>query len=163
VLGDLRRWCAAVVLAGVCTAGLAACGSGPSHAVKASAHTSSAVRFADCVRTHGYPGFPDPGGRLPTGIKQSPAFQAAWRKCLKLEPPGTSTGRQPSAAQRAAALAQVRCIRRHGIPNFPDPTFPATGGELFPAVPGLNQASPAFKHAAAACGLAHSIGQPHGG
>jgi hypothetical protein len=85
------------------------------------------------------------------------------KTCLKLEPPGRSTGKHFNSSQRAAALSQVRCIRAHGIPNFPDPTFPASGGELFPAIAGFNQASPAFRHAAAACGLTVSIGQPHGG
>ena len=51
----------------------------------------------------------------------------------------------------------------NGMPSFPDPTFPASGGELFPAIAGFNPASPAFKHAAAACGLQGSIGQPQGG
>ena len=115
------------------------------------------------MRTHGYPDFPDPGGEFPPGIKQSPAFRTAWQKCLTLVPQGTSTGKQFSAAQRAVALGQVSCIRRHGIQSFPDPTFPASGGELFPAIPGFNPASPAFRHAATACGLKVTIGQPHGG
>ena len=164
VLGDLRRLCAAIALAGVCVAGLAACGgSGHNQPGRTSALTNPGVRFADCVRTHGYPGFPDPGGAFPPGIKQSPAFRTAWQKCLKLEPPGTSTGKPINGSQRAAALAQVRCIREHGIPNFPDPTFPASGGELFPAIPGFNAASPAFRQAATLCGLKQTIGQPRGG
>ena len=35
------------------------------------------------------------------------------------------------------------------MPDFPDPTFPSRGGELFPAIPGFNSASPAFKRIAA--------------
>ena len=85
------------------------------------------------------------------------------KTCLKLEPPGTSTGKPVSASQRATAIAQAQCIRQHGMANFPDPTFPASGGELFPAIPGFNPASPAFRHAATACGLKQTIGQPHGG
>ena len=164
VLGDLRRLCAAGALAGVCVTGLAACGgSGPHKPAKASARTNSGVKFAQCVRTHGYPDFPDPGGAFPPGIKQSPAFESAWKTCLTLEPQGTSTGKPFNASQRATALAQVRCIRNHGIANFPDPTFPASGGELFPAIPGFNPESPAFKSAADACGLKVAVGQPHGG
>jgi hypothetical protein len=60
-------------------------------------------------------------------------------------------------------LAQVRCIREHGISNVSDPTFPASGGELFPVIAGFNPASSAFRHAAAACALNGSIGQPQGG
>jgi hypothetical protein len=163
VLGDVRRLCAAIALAGVCAAGLAACGSGRNHSGTSVAHTNSGVRFAVCIRAHGVPDFPDPGGALPPGLKHVPAFQTAMKACLKLEPPGTSTGKQFNASQRATALAQVRCIREHGMPNFPDPTFPASGGEVFPAIAGFNPASPAVRHAAAACGLNGSIGQPHGG
>lgn len=162
--GDLRRRCAAIALAGVCVAGLAGCGgSGHSQSGETSAHANSGVRFAQCVRTHGYPDFPDPGGAFPPGIKQSPAFQTAWQKCLKLEPPSTSTGKPLNRPERAAALAQARCIREHGIPSFPDPTFPASGGELIPAIPGFSLTTPAFRHAAAACGVKEPIGQPHGG
>lgn len=163
MVGDLRGLCAAIALAGVCVAGLAACGSGHTTSRKPSTHASSGVRFAECVRTHGYPDFPDPGGAFPPGIKQSPAFRTAWQKCLRLEPPGTSTGNPINGSQRAAVLAQVGCIREHGIPNFPDPTFPASGGELFPAIAGFSPTSPAFRHAAAACGFKALIGQPHGG
>ena len=52
------------------------------------------LRFAQCVRAHGLPSFPDPGsdGRIPdpatVGIDQgSPRFQAANRACGKFRPP----------------------------------------------------------------------------
>jgi hypothetical protein len=53
-----------------------------------------AVTFARCVRSHGVPGFPDPGsdGRIPdpstVGIDQgSPKFRAANQACGKYRPP----------------------------------------------------------------------------
>jgi hypothetical protein len=57
-----------------------------------------------------------------------------------------------SASQQAAALAFARCMRSHGVPNFPDPTFTATpsGGPSQQVLP--NPQAPAFKAAAAACG-----------
>ncbi|MGA2930075.1 MAG: hypothetical protein ABSG43_29615 [Solirubrobacteraceae bacterium] len=148
----------------VCAAGLAACGAARNQgATSAGVSANSGVRFAACIRANGVPDFPDPGGAFPPGFKHQPAFQTAMKTCLKLEPPGSSTGKHFSLSQRLTALAQVRCIREQGLPNFPDPTFPASGGELFPAIAGFNPASPAFRHAAAACGLNGSIGQPHGG
>ncbi len=60
------------------------------------------------------------------------------KTCLKVEPASSSTGKQFNSSQRMAALAQVRCLREHGMPNFPDPTFPASGGELFPTIVGFN-------------------------
>jgi len=96
-------------------------------------------------------------------LKQLPAFRSAMATCNKLHPSTRSAGVPLTEAQRTAALAQARCIRDHGVPNFPGPTFPRTGGELFPAIPGLDPESPAFKHAAAACGLRGSVGQPREG
>jgi hypothetical protein len=50
------------------------------------------------------------------------------------------------------ALKFANCVRAHGVPNFPDPTFPRTGGLFIPAGSGVNPQSPAFKQARAACG-----------
>jgi len=56
--------------------------------------TALAVRFAQCVRAHGVPGFPDPAsdGRIPdpgsVGIDQgTPKFQAANQACGAYRPP----------------------------------------------------------------------------
>lgn len=45
-------------------------------------------------------------------------------------------------------LAYARCMRTHGVPNFPDPR--ATGGLVVPN--DINTDSPAFKRAQQACG-----------
>jgi hypothetical protein len=57
----------------------------------------------------------------------------------------------------AAAIANAQCMRKHGVPNFPDPTF--SGGDLNAGLAGLNPESPAFKRAAAACGGIGGRGQ----
>ena len=123
MLGDIRRLCAAIALAGVCAAGLAYAGPAATRgATSAGVSANFGLRFAACIRAHGVPDLPGPRGEFPPGLKHLPA-----------------------------------------MPNFPDPTFPASGGELFPAIAGFNPTSPAFRHAAAACGLQRSIGQPYGG
>ena len=55
---------------------------------------AQALQFAQCVRTHGVPNFPDPAsdGRIPdpaaVGIDQgSPKFEAANQACGKYRPP----------------------------------------------------------------------------
>jgi hypothetical protein len=55
---------------------------------------ATALKFSQCVRAHGVPGFPDPGsdGRIPdpatVGINQgSPKFEAANQACGKYRPP----------------------------------------------------------------------------
>ena len=146
-----------------------------------------ALAFARCMRANGVPAFPDPspgGGLLfpATGINRSaPAFKAAQSKCRKLLPgggpplPGTTT--HPTAQTLAKLLGIARCMRAHGVPQFPDPRtsvpadpFGSGGGVitdydgailLFPST--LNVQSPAYARAAAACGaLAGKLGRgPH--
>jgi hypothetical protein len=144
---------------------LAACGSSNIVSTGTGSGNAVALEFANCMRAHGVPSFPDPGA--PPGsygdVKRAPAFRSATKACDELHPAGRSTGTPVPEAQRVAALAQARCIRRHGVPNFPDPTFPSTGGEFIPPAPGFDPQAPAFAHAAAACGLKGTAGLPHGG
>ena len=135
---------------------------GPSRSAGTASGNTLALEFANCMHSHGVQNFPDPGGPIVPGIKQSPAFRSGMQTCNKLYPSSRSTVSPLTDAQRTAALAQARCIRDHGVPNIPDPTFPSTGGELFPAIPGLDADSPAFKHAAAACGLRGRWDSPMG-
>jgi hypothetical protein len=54
----------------------------------------------------------------------------------------------PQRAGTPSALAFAKCIRAHGVPNFPDPT--SGGGFTFnPA--GVNRSAPAVRAALAAC------------
>ena len=110
------------------------------------------------MRANGVPNFPDPGsgGGLQfapgSGLnRQSPAFQAARRACGKLQPGGGPGPRKATRAQFVAALAFARCMRRHGLPHFPDPlaSVPAgsgpvivLGGMMFQPGPGLDPQSP---------------------
>jgi hypothetical protein len=147
----------------------------------------AALAFARCMRANGVPGFPDPspgGGLLfPANSvnRSAPAFKAAQAKCRKLLPgggpplPGTTT--HPTAQTLAKLLGIARCMRAHGVPDFPDPRtsvpadpFASGAGVitdydgailLFPST--LNAQSPAYARAAAACGdLAEKLGRgPH--
>ncbi|HTX06972.1 MAG TPA: hypothetical protein VME22_00090 [Solirubrobacteraceae bacterium] len=123
------------------------------------------------MRSHGVPNFPDPtatGGIPPisasSGINPgSPAFQAAQSACHKLMPGGHGPV-HASAALVAKWLRISECMRRHGVPGFPDPRFGAPPinsnaysfisdqNGLLVAIPAtINPDSPAFSHAAAAC------------
>jgi hypothetical protein len=84
---------------------------------------AKAVKFAECIREHGVPHFPDPDakGDFVFGIDVSPAV---WRKavdaCKDLQPPGALSGKR-SPKQQSAALRFARCIRENGVKDFPDP------------------------------------------
>ena len=110
--------------------------------------------YSACMRSHGVPNFPDPGGtgqiRLDprklaeSGIDvDSPRFKRAARACLRLQPKGArATARQPTAGQQQAMLRFARCMRSHGVPNFPDPQ---PGGALDLAQKVAAPNSPQFK------------------
>lgn len=61
-----------------------------------------------------------------------------------------STG-QPRAGSQAVAYS--RCMRTHGVPDFPDPTISRSGNRvgIGLSIPGSVSASPAFKTAQQAC------------
>ena len=82
-----------------------------------------AVKFAECVRAHGVPHFPDPDptGNFNFGVDVSAAtFTAAVNACKALQPPGTLSAHR-SVRQQSAALRFAHCVRANGVPDFPDP------------------------------------------
>jgi hypothetical protein len=161
--------------------GVAACGSSTpsSTATNASAGQTSdasankSLEFATCMRSHGVPNFPDPtGGHLNLQIQQTPdsttvngvevngpAFQSAMKACQSYMPNGGPPSAAQTAKAKSHALAMARCMRSHGVPNFPDPTVqsgPNGGGGIGFKVSGssgLNPSSPAFQAAQKECGF----------
>lgn len=125
--GERRFWLGG---AAVCSAVvIGACGSAhePRGRAGAAIH-SGALAFANCMRNHGVPNFPDPSGAGPgidlagTGINpQSPAFESARTACRKLSP-GAAGAPRATEQQFLAALRFARCMRAHGSPTFPDPS-----------------------------------------
>jgi hypothetical protein len=72
------------------------------------------------------PTFPDPGtdGRIhvPSSIDDRlPTVRAAYRACRNLAPSGDSLTGQGPVMQQNQLLAFAKCMRAHGVPNFPDP------------------------------------------
>lgn len=167
-----RHRCWAVALAAGCALGLAGCGfTGNSSEAASSGSESPAaaadfLKFSQCMRSDGVPNFPDPTSRgielsRGSGIDpSSPAFQSAMKTCKKLMPGGgpSSAPPAPSASDLHTALVWADCVRKHGVPNFPDPSSTAQAGlsfrgVVFPVGPEFNIQSPAFKQAQAACGF----------
>jgi hypothetical protein len=162
------------VLVVACAAALVACGSEGSSGGAAS---GASLKFAECMRAHGVPDFPDPGPgggfQRGSGIDaRSPAFRTAKKGCISILKAGSSRP-GPTAAERAGLLRLARCMRDHRVPDFPDPMTrsqvpPNTnvlveGSMMFPVGTTIDVASPAFKQAAAGCGLGGPGGQPKGG
>ena len=118
--------------------------SGPPH--------KSAVAYARCMRAHGLPNFPDPDGNGRFNAKpdlDSPQFAAAQQACKDLLPNGenkTTNGGHLTPEQQAQMLKFARCMRGHGIKNFPDPT-----GKGMALGDGVDPNSPQFQAAEKAC------------
>ena len=75
---------------------------------------------------------------------------AAQNACQKYSPV-----QQPSAAAQAQlqakALAFSACMRKHGVPNFPDPQFLSAGRVLEKITSGVGPNSPRFQAAQQKC------------
>lgn len=147
-----------------------ACGSSAKPRASRTSNTQTAhtIAFSKCMRAHGVTHFPDPGGPVPNGPYnsfagivippslnlRSPAVKAAKRSCQGLLTSVLSSQGKPpiTAAQKASLIKNAQCLRKHGVPNYPDPTFPAGGGIAIQAGTGFNPDSEAFKRAQSACG-----------
>jgi hypothetical protein len=82
-----------------------------------------AVKFAECIRAHGVPHFPDPDahGEFNFGADVTPAvFTKAVNACKALKPPGALSGKR-TPKQQSASLRFAQCMRDHGVKDFPDP------------------------------------------
>jgi hypothetical protein len=120
------------------------------------------VAFAACMRSHGLPNFPDPtsSGGIPKQAVVS-AFQAvsasqakaAQEACNHLLPAGGLSGqpvRTITPQDRQDYLRAAACMRSHGFPAFPDPTFPDNNVTLH--IPSsINTKSAKFTSAATTC------------
>jgi hypothetical protein len=120
-------------------------------------NAADGAKFSACMRKHGVTSFPDPDGQGVITIHSgmgidpgSPTFRSARSACEKLLP----NGGQPTPAQQAQRqqemLAFSKCMRAHGIADFPDPT---TGGLRIQVHPGsdLDPSNPQFQAAQKAC------------
>lgn len=172
-----RRGAQAALVTAISAVAIAACGgsgSKPSASSSPYGPADSPVALSRCMRANGVSSFPDPtqgsGGvgfnglvvtagattMVVDGITFSgPALQRAQKACKAYLPPGGPPPALP-ASEKAAALANARCMREHGITNFPDPNFSA-GAPGIHLGAGLNPQSPAFEQAAKACGLGAGI------
>ncbi len=111
----------------------------------------SELAYAACVRSHGVSNFPDPspsGGFTITNNPNDPQLQAAQQACGHLLPGGgqMTSGNKFTPSQVAQLLNYAKCMRSHGVLNFPDPTSTGLG-----SLNGIDPNSPQFNAASQAC------------
>ena len=154
-LGLCRAGVLAAGVAGIAVLA-AACGGGSASSAGSAGRSNLqiAVSYANCMRSHGAPNWPDPNsqGQFLKTKTNSADFEApasAYKACLHLLPNG---GELTAAQQKIVAPLMLKfadCMRSHGITNFPDPTVNANGVSVDPG--GLDTSSLQFHAAQRAC------------
>lgn len=153
-----------VLLTAACGGSPAATGSGNSSSAGSSPGSPQAtgspqsrqLAFARCMRAHGITDFPDSGSPIQPSPgsdlnPDNPTYQAARQACRALQPV-----MHPDPSQAAQSLADAlkfaRCMREHGITNYPDPG-PHSGPGGGPGIDlrGVDVHSPQFQAATGAC------------
>src|SRR5215469_10349306 len=96
-------------------------------------------QLARCIRSHGMPGWPDPeinpltnSPDFPPDAPHVPAsIEQACQSIANRLPPDATATQPPTAGGMQGLLRFARCVRSHGVPNWPDPNalgeFPING------------------------------------
>jgi hypothetical protein len=155
-----------LLVAVAATVSLAACGAAKDPSKTSSsgkpsqeaANKKAMLAYASCMRKNGVD-MPDPqfsGGRV-TQKMNAPSnpdkMRTAEKACSKyraqLKAPDMSDAEKEEF--KKGALANARCMREHGIDNFPDPTFDENGGARVRIAKSMNPESAKFQAALKAC------------
>jgi hypothetical protein len=157
------------------TAVISGCGSSsPSQSTAAAPPqniVNDAFKYSACMRNHGVSGFPDPkvsssngdtriALMAPSSTVSSPSFTAAQKACKGIMPAPQNNSAAQLAQQHAReldVLAFTRCLRGHGISDFPDPTVQGQLTLAMVTSAGVDLHSPQLLAAAKAC-----VGVTHG-
>jgi hypothetical protein len=137
--------------------GLAGCSSG-SGGAGGEADKEAGLKYAQCMRDNGVPGFEDPkvdeNGELdglgaPKGVDEK-TVEAAQKTCAKYLPNGGAP-EQMNPEDVAKIRAYAKCLRENGMPGFPDPDTDGrirfeSGKTLDPDSPEMKAADEKCKH-----------------
>ena len=134
-----------VLLTAACGGSPPSAGSGGSANAGRSANYQLGINYADCMRSHGVPKYPDPSGsnELANGLPKvsvqqlevsSSQYQAARSDCAHLLPNDGQQTQTQSEQDLDAMRGYARCMRAHGVPTWPDPTYDPTAGWGFDLV-----------------------------
>jgi len=166
IIRKVRLASALLIVFVVLAVGSTACalpGSSSTAAKKTSNDSQqSALKWADCMRQHGVQ-VSDPNTK--SGITvgsgsggdsgpnpEDPTFQAAATACQKYLEQALTDRPQNNSALQQRFLSYARCMRQHGIADFPDPSGSggsisfggsSAGGDLDPNSPDFQKASQA--------------------
>lgn len=152
-VGALLAAAIAACLAAGCSSGSSG-SSWPSSLASSALASNSQLAFARCMRAHGVSDYPDSGallGSRPDLDPNNPTYQAARQACQSLLPAHPAHQQTQNSAN---GLKFSRCMRNHGITNFPDPDpngGPNGHGGVDLRGLGIDLSSPQFQSAQQAC------------
>lgn len=134
--------------------GVASVGSPASSARAAGTQKPSSLAYAKCMIGHGIQNFPEPDANGQLQVTQgqqmpdynSPQFQSAAKACNSLNPAGVAQSPAQQAQYQAALVKYAKCMRSHGVSDFPDP---ASNGTF--DLGGINVESSQVEQANSAC------------
>jgi hypothetical protein len=126
--------------------------------------SSNAVAFAQCMRSHGIPNYPDPSAvsgpvdSSQLGVSDT-VYESARTTCRQLYPqPHANAGLTTAQEQHLEGqlLTFAKCMRAHGLPAFPDPNPASTiwgsgSGQIFTVPSSINPNSSQFTSALNSC------------
>ena len=147
---------------------VAACG-GASSNTGGSSSAQQNLAFAQCMRSEGVTGFPDPDhngqfGTISAQMEDSPQFGTSYNACKHLLPAGGVSKAQQDAPQ---LLKFAQCMHAHGVPSYPESSPNASpspysnlGNTAVNALQlaGVNPNSPVVQAALRACERANPVG-----
>jgi hypothetical protein len=156
-------------------AGVIGCGSSkpPLTAGKAGGGPAAAAyKYAQCMRSHGVPNFPDP--RVSTGpgyakvavmapqsAVDSPKFKGAEHACRGILASPSATASSEQLAHKPELLAFARCMRARGVSGFPDPDPQGRITRAMLSAAGVDLRSQQMFHDAMSCvGVTHGVITP---
>lgn len=159
------------VVAAACSGGSGSGSPGVANVASSSASTPASptgsvsngpLAYSRCIRDHGLPNFPDPGGNGQP-VKETPQqlgvsaaqFNEAQRTCVHLLPnTGGNQRWTPAQAQEVMNAYRnfTRCMHSHGLMNWPDPTLEIDRGDVVFDLPrGMDPDSPSISNKIQEC------------
>jgi hypothetical protein len=123
-----RSWRAAGMVTAIAAGAVVLAACGGSSPAGSSPPYQKAAAYAQCMRSHGEPGFPEPNSAGNFSLArinlESQQYQLASGACQDVLPHAAqfqlSSAEQQAIVARALKVAQ--CMRARGIANFPDPS-----------------------------------------
>ncbi|MGV9883573.1 hypothetical protein [Streptomyces sp. NPDC003006] len=120
-----------------------------------------ALAYSECMRGNGVPDFPDPQ-QDSGGVKLTPdggadpnsdAFKKAQEACKDKAPQGVGGGGGGGGdtIDSAKVAAWAKCLRKNGVPKFPDPEINGSSMNIDLVAAGVDPQSSEFTEAMQTC------------